>query len=141
MLEILGLVMPGISKIIDKLIPDVNAANAAKAQIQEEFMANQAALATSMEHVMVADAGSTSAYTSSARPTVVYWSLIMISMLTLLGIFHSAGPAVEALTSVPARLWDLITFGIGAFTIGRTVEKTASPIVQAVTTAILNRKK
>lgn len=137
----LSSLLPGLMDIIKRVIPDP----VAQAQVQEEatkaILASQSAVFDGMKEVMMADANSTSAYTSGARPTVVYWSLAMITLLMFLGIFHLAGPALEALTNVPGKLWDLITFGIGAFTIGRSVEKTGAPIVQAVTTALVNRKK
>lgn len=42
--EILGLIMPGVTKIIDKLIPDANARAAAKESIQIELLKQDGAV-------------------------------------------------------------------------------------------------
>lgn len=126
MLEtILGLILPGLTEILKRIIPDPEKAAEAQAQITALLYQNQQAIMTAMKDVMVADASSQDSYASRARPTVVYWSMGTITLIAGLGVFGAADPVITALAHVPDKLWDLMTVGIGAYILGRTGEKVA----------------
>jgi hypothetical protein len=126
MLSIIELILPFLAKVLEKFIPDPAQRAEAERTLTELLIANQGAIASAAKDVMVADSQSGDAYTSRARPTVVYWSLGLVTLLSSLSLFDMAAPILEALKAVPDKLWDLMTYGIGAYMLGRSVEKTAS---------------
>ena len=122
MLAIITALLPLITKVFDKAIADPN--ERAKAQEKSpRLLENQAAIFEGMKAVMVADAQSESPLTRNARPIVVYWSLSVISLIVVAAAFGFAGPILDALKAVPDKLWDLMTYGIGAYVLGRSAEK------------------
>lgn len=131
MLSMLGLpsliktIIEYIMPVIAKLIPDQDKLAEIQGQLEGKLLDNQAGLFKSMSDVMIADSSSVDKYTSRARPTVVYWSVGAITIIAVLGLFDMAGPVLEALKAVPEKLWDLMTYGIGAYVLGRTGEKLA----------------
>lgn len=77
MLEILGLVMPGVTKILDKLIPDTDARNAAKESIQLELLKQNgavqeaiAAAAKAQTDVNLEEAKSANMFVAGWRPAI-----------------------------------------------------------------------
>ena len=128
--SLLSLLLPGIIEILKRVIPDPAAQAEAEKSVTALLLENQAAIVTAAKDVMVADSASGDAYTSRARPTVVYWSLGAISLIAVLAIFGGAAPVLGAFQQVPDKLWDLMTYGIGAYMLGRSGEKMLSPIVE-----------
>jgi hypothetical protein len=53
----------------------------------------------------------------------------MITLIAFLGIFNLATPVVSALTGVPDYFWQLMTVGIGAFSVTRGIEKSVTAYV------------
>lgn len=123
MTAIITMLLPMITEVLRRIIPDQEKLQEARSEIEKALVENQAALMQAMSAVMVADSQSTDKFTSRARPLVVYWSLCLITVVATLGAFGMAQPILDALTTVPEKLWDLMTYGIGAFVLGRTVEK------------------
>jgi hypothetical protein len=123
MLAIITALLPLITKVFDKAIADPNERAKAQEQVTKALLENQAAIFEGMKEVMAADAKSESPMTRNARPIVVYWSLGVISLIVIGGIFGFASPILDALKAVPDKLWDLMTYGIGAYVLGRSAEK------------------
>jgi len=128
-----------ITDLLKSFIPDPNKRIEAEVQLQQILAERDKALYEGMSQVMVADSNSDSAYTRNARPTVVYWSLAMITAITGSGVFGVAEPIIAALTKVPGELYGLVGTCVGAFTIGRSVEKAGPSIAEAIT-KVLARK-
>jgi hypothetical protein len=61
--------------------------------------------------------------TSCSISTVVYWSMISVTAIAVLAMIGHADPVLAAFTKVPDQLWDMMTYGIGAYMIGRSGEK------------------
>jgi hypothetical protein len=123
MLAIITALLPLITKVFDKAIADPNERAKAQEEVTKALLENQAAIFEGMRAVMVADAQSESPLTRNARPVVVYWSLSVISLIVVAAAFGMAGPILDALKAVPDKLWDLMTYGIGAYVLGRSAEK------------------
>lgn len=119
MLQLVTLFLP----ILDKLIPDPNKRLEAQNEIIKTISEQEGKLYDAMKDVMVADSQSDSKYTKNARPTLVYWSLGMVSLIIFLAPLGYDTAILLSLSKVPTELWQLMTVGIGAFTIGRSGEK------------------
>lgn len=114
--------LPLLGKAVEKLIPDTAKQAEVMLEFQKSVLENQSSLAEAMSKVMAADANS-SAFVRSARPTIVYWSLGMVTLIAFTAPFGYAGHIVGALQAVPSELWTLMTVGIGAYNVLRTVDK------------------
>lgn len=121
--SILAALMPIISDVLKKAIPDANERAKAQEEITKGLMANEQAVFDAMKGVMTADSGSDNKLLSSARPIVVYWSLAMISFIAFLGSIGYGEGVIHALERVPSGLWQFVTVGIGAFSLTRGIEK------------------
>ena len=138
--EAAGTISSSIKDVLVKVIPDADKRLEVESQLNAAIQARDAAQFNAMQAVMAADAQSDSKYTKNARPTVVYWSLGMVTTIAVLALFDHAKPVIDALAVVPQGLWDLIKYGVGIFTAGRTIEKTAAPLAAAIVNAVAKRK-
>jgi holin (3TMs family) len=123
MLAIITALLPLITKVFDKAIADPNERLKAQQELTNLLIENQGKIFDGMKEVMAADATSESPLTRNARPIVVYWSLGVITLIVIGGVFGFAAPILDALKAVPDKLWDLMTYGIGAYVLGRSAEK------------------
>lgn len=121
--SILGMLTPLLLEVLKRFLPDPDKLAEARVELERVLVENESNVASAMSAVMAADAASGDKFTSRARPLVVYWSLCLITVVATLGAFGMAQPILDALTTVPEKLWDLMTYGIGAFVLGRTIEK------------------
>lgn len=119
MLQLIQLLLP----ILNKLIPDSEKRIEAQNEIIKMASENEGKIFDAMKEVMAADSNSDSAYTRAARPTVVYWSLGLTTMIVVLAPFGLDSAILLSLSKIPSDLWLLITTSIGAFTLGRSGEK------------------
>lgn len=119
---ILELIMPVISRIV----PDKTKQAELQLELNKVLTEQSGKIYESMKDVMVADASSESPYTRAARPTIVYWSIGMISLVVFLAPFGLDQSIIGALTKVPSDLWNLMTYSVGAFVLGRSIEKSVS---------------
>lgn len=123
MLAILSLLLPVLGPILNRAIPDPAQAAQAQADLTKALLDNQGALNAAMAEVMQADAKSEGVLTRNARPATVLWGLVMVTWLAVVApMLGVQKEAVAALQGVPAELWNLITVGIGAYMLGKTVE-------------------
>lgn len=120
---LIPVLLPFIMKALEKILPDQDARDQAQKDITMALVENQGALNNAMKDVMVADSQSGDPYTSRARPTIVYWSLTVVSLIMVFSILGFADPLLNALNSIPGKMWDLITVGIGAYVLCRSGEK------------------
>lgn len=121
--SIVSSLVPILGDVLNKVIKDPKEVAKVQAEMTAKLLEQEAAIMTAMSEVMKADTASDNKLVSSARPIVVYWALFMITLLTFLGIFGLATPAITALGGVPEAFWTLLTVGIGAFSVTRGLEK------------------
>lgn len=119
MLQLVSLILP----VVDKLIPDPVKRAEAQKEIIKTISGSEDRIYDAMKEVMVADSTSDSKYTKNARPTLVYWSLGMVSLIIFLAPFGYDKSILLSLSKIPAELWQLMTVGVGLFTLGRSGEK------------------
>ena len=112
--------------ILNRIIPDKAKQAEVQLELTKVLTEQSGKIYESMKDVMVADASSESPYTRAARPTIVYWSLGMISLVVFLAPFGYDTSIINSLTKVPSELWNLMTYSVGAFVLGRSVEKSAA---------------
>lgn len=113
-----------VAGIVDKLIPDPQAAAAAKLKLFELQQAGQLEELKGAVSIIVAEA-SGNALQRSWRP---------IMMLTFAGLivarwFGWSAPNLSE--SEYTHLWNIVELGIGGYVIGRSVEKAAPAIAEA----------
>lgn len=120
-------------KLIDKIIPDKKAADAAKLELLKQQQDGQFRELEIAMQAIVAEATSEDPYTSRARPSFMYtFYFILLTLVVVapaigmiypqqLGIFFAnVGAGFEA---VPEPLWWTFTAGYLGYTGARTYEK------------------
>ena len=123
MLAIITALLPLMTKVFERAIPDPAERAKAQQEMTSILLESQGKIFDGMKEVMAADAKSESPLTRNARPIVVYWSLAVITLIVIGGVFGFAAPILDALKDIPDKLWDLMTYGIGAYVLGRSAEK------------------
>lgn len=116
--------VPILGELLDKLIPDADAKQKAKANLQELALSQEGDKLQGRFAVITAEAQSDHWVVASWRP---------ITMLTFVGIVannYILAPYIQLFFSVnvtlelPPHLWELLKIGLGGYVVGRTVEKT-----------------
>ncbi|WP_283206898.1 3TM-type holin [Methylorubrum podarium] len=105
-------------------MPDEGKRAEAQAELQRAMLDQKADLNKAMADVMKADASSESAMARNARPIVVYWALAMITWVGVASpMIGLQAETIAALKGVPEDLWSLLSVGIGAYMLARSVDK------------------
>lgn len=123
MLTIIPAILSTLGPILNKIIPDPQKQAEVQLEMAKALADKESGVLNAMKEVMVADAQQDDKYTKRARPTVVYWSMGLITLIGVAGVFNDAGPIISALQAVPSDLYTLMSVGIGAFGFSRGVEK------------------
>src|SRR6185369_15325856 len=116
----LELIINTVSRLLDKIIPDPQARDAAKLELLKAE--NQQALSEAQAQLsaILAEAGSNDPWTSRARPSflyVMYFILLLCVFGGILGIWYPQQTALAAaninamLKAIPSDLYEL--FGLG----------------------------
>lgn len=132
MFEAIGVLLPFLSDLVQRVIPDPVQRDRAQREITKALTERDSALYTAMAEVMKADAQSDSWVTRSMRPIVVLWGLFMVSFVGV--IAPAAGiqsEVVSGLAGIPGELWTLVTVPVGIWMAGRTVEKGITSMANA----------
>ncbi|MFG5120886.1 3TM-type holin [Methylorubrum sp. POS3] len=123
-LTLFPILMQVLGPVLQKVIPDEGKRAEAQAELQRAMLEQQADLNKAMADVMKADASSESAMARNARPIVVYWALAMITWVGVVSpMIGLQAETIAALKGVPADLWSLLSVGIGAYMLARSVDK------------------
>lgn len=123
-LTLFPVLMQVLGPVLQKVIPDEGKRAEAQAELQRAMLDQQADLNKAMADVMKADASSESAMARNARPIVVYWALAMITWVGVVSpMIGLQAETIAALKGVPEDLWSLLSVGIGAYMLARSVDK------------------
>ena len=130
-----GPIVDVIGKVLDKLIPDADARDKAKAEIMDQLMKNDAALTTAARDTIIAEAQGESWMQRNWRPCLMFtimglliWNGMFLPLLSAaIGVDLVKLQAWEA---IPAAMWSLLQIGVGGYVIGRTGEKIADAVTQ-----------
>lgn len=118
-----------IAALIDKIIPDPRARDAAKLElIKLQGTQDMEVLRTQLSAI-VAEAGSTDPWTSRARPSFLYVMYAMILWALPMGLIGAVQPQMARdiaasmtgyLASIPESMWALFGTGYLGYTAART---------------------
>lgn len=128
--------LPIVGKVIDRVLPDKAAADAAKLRLVE--LTQQGQLAELDADTKLALAGADNVKTEAESQGWLTRSWRPLTMLTfvVLIVARMFGMTSTVITEAEyAHLWDLVQFGLGGYVVGRSVEqtvKTVAPIVAGV---------
>lgn len=128
MLEIIPSILNVLGPILNRIIPDPQKQAELQLEMTKALLDKDSGILNAMKDVMVADTQQDDKFTKRARPSVVYWSMGMVTVIGIAGVFNHAGPVIAALQAVPSDLYNLMTVGIGAFGVSRGIEKGISAL-------------
>ncbi len=125
-----NLLIPAITSLIDKLIPDKAAQAEAKIKLLELSQQGQLKELESAMSIITAEAKSEHWLVAAWRPItmLVFVSIIANNYLLYpyLTLFWSDAPVLE----LPPDLWQLLKIGLGGYVVGRSVEKSVKAYKQ-----------
>lgn len=114
------------SKLIDRLIPDEGAKDAARAELMKMVQEGELRELSARTEVITAEAKSESWLAQSWRP-------ITMLVFTALIVARWLGWSAPGITEPEVlKLWDIVELGLGGYVIGRTAEKIAPTIASAL---------
>jgi Holin of 3TMs, for gene-transfer release len=128
--DLIGTGIALLKDALDRFIPDKTAAAQAKAALDQLRAQQDAQEFLAAADIVKTEAQSSNWLTAGWRP---------VTMLTFVALICAR---VFGLTSAHVsdaeymELWQLVKFGLGGYVLGRSVEKTAGPLLGAVVTAI-----
>lgn len=119
-------------KILDKVLPDATAREAAKAELAKQALSGQLETMRTEMSVMLAEAQSADPWTSRARPSFLYVVYVFILAAIPMGVVSAIRPesatAIAAgakawLDAIPGDLWMLFGVGYLGYSASRTIDK------------------
>lgn len=118
-----NLLVPAVSSLLDKLIPDPKAKAEAQIKLMELSQAGQLKELESAMNIITAEAKSDHWIVAAWRPITMLTFVAIVAnnyiLYPYLSLFWPEAPILE----LPPDLWDLIKIGLGGYVVGRSVEK------------------
>ena len=123
-----------IAALIDKIIPDPRARDAAKLELLKLQGTQDMEVLRTQLSAIVAEAQSTDPWTSRARPSFLYVMYAIILWAILMGLIAAVQPQMAAgiaagmngyLKGIPDSMWTLFGTGYLGYTAARTWGKVA----------------
>jgi uncharacterized membrane protein len=112
-----------VPSIIDKIIPDPQAAMEAKLKLVELTQAGELKSLEGQIAIITAEASSQHWLTANWRPITMLVFVFIIAnnyiLYPYLSLFWNAAPALE----IPPDMWGLLKIGLGGYVLGRSAEK------------------
>ena len=121
MLQLLGALLPTVTKIVEKAVPDRDLAKKIEADIQKELLTNQQSEFNAAAKIILAEAQG-SWIKGNWRP---------VTMLVFVGLIcaHWLGFTPDNLSEAEVlELMDLVQIGLGGYVLGRSAEKVSENI-------------
>lgn len=132
-MPLLGLLIGPLTNLLGKILPDPQAAQAAKLKLLE--LTQQGALADidSQTKEVLAQAGVVQAEAASKSWLASSWRPIVMLVFTGLIVARMFGYTASNVTPAEyMELWSLIKLGLGGYVMGRSVEKIAPALATAL---------
>jgi hypothetical protein len=130
-MSILTALIPIVGDVLDRVLPDEQAKQKAKAELTSKMLEQQANIENAAAGVVKTEAASKHWLAANWRP------LLMITFGGLIVARWFGWAAPNLTESEYLALWDIVELGIGGYVIGRSGEKIAPLFADA----IKNRKQ
>lgn len=117
---------PILGKVVGNLFPDPAEKAKAEAEVMRQLLAAQSEIEQAASKIIQTEAASTHWLAANWRP------LTMITFVALIVArwFGWAAPNLSEAEYI--KLWSIVEFGLGGYVVGRSVEKIAPSIAQAM---------
>lgn len=119
-------IAPILGKIVGNLFPDPEAKARAEAEVLKGLLTHQNEIETAAAKIIQTEAASSHWLAANWRP---------LTMLVFVGLIVARwfGWAAPGLTEGEyIKLWSIVEFGLGGYVVGRSVEKIAPAIADAM---------
>ena len=132
MLSILTSILPLVSDVLDKVVPDPKAREAAKLKLIQEAQAGKLQEVEKQLSAIVAEAQSKDPWTSRARPTFLYVVYLLILTSIPMALVHAFNPELALrliegfhgwLSAIPEPIVTLFGVGYLGYTGARSYDK------------------
>jgi hypothetical protein len=117
---------PIIGKIVGNLFPDPEQKAKAEAEALQQLMTHQAQIEQAAAQIIQTEAASTHWLAANWRPLL----MLTFGFLIVARWFGYAAPELSEAEYL--KLWSIVEFGLGGYVIGRSVEKIAPSIADAI---------
>jgi len=118
--------LPVLGKVVGNLFPDPTEKAKAEAEVMRQLLAAQSEIEQAASKIIQTEAASTHWLAANWRP------LTMLTFVALIVArwFGWAAPNLSEAEYI--KLWSIVEFGLGGYVVGRSVEKIAPSIAQAI---------
>ena len=132
MLNLLTSLLPLVSGVLDKVIPDPKAREAAKLKLIQEAQSGKLQEVEKQLSAIVAEAQSKDPWTSRARPTFLYVVYLLILVSIPMALVHDFNPELSLrliegfhgwLSAIPESIVTLFGVGYLGYTGARSYDK------------------
>ena len=123
---LLPALVPILGDALRRLFPDTEARQKAEAEINAALIARAGELERAASDIVVTEAQSEHWLTACWRPIVM---LTFTALIVARWLGYSAPGITEA---EALRLWSIVEIGLGGYVIGRSVEKVAPQVAEAL---------
>ena len=123
---LLPALVPILGDALRRLFPDAEARQRAEAEINAALIARAGEIERAASDIVVTEAQSEHWLTACWRPIVM---LTFTALIVARWLGYSAPGITEA---EALRLWSIVEIGLGGYVIGRSVEKVAPQVVEAL---------
>ena len=122
---LLPIIAPILGDVLKKVIPDSDKRAEIERETKLALLEHTDSLEKMRGEIVLAEARSGNWLTSAWRPLLMMVAICIIAMNYLIFPIIAIGyPAIlENTLELPEQLWNLLTLGVGGYTVGRSGEK------------------
>ena len=117
---------PILGKVVGNLFPDPSEKAKAEAEVMAQLMSHQAEIESAAARIIQTEAASQHWLAANWRPL----TMLVFVALIVARWFGWAAPDLSEAEYI--KLWSIVEFGLGGYVVGRSIEKIAPTIAQAV---------
>lgn len=117
---------PIIGQIVGSLFPDPTEKAKAEAEAMRQLLSHQSEIESAAAKIIQTEAASTHWLAANWRPLTM---LVFVGLI-LARWFGWAAPGLQEAEYL--KLWSIVEFGLGGYVVGRSVEKVAPSIAEAM---------
>lgn len=118
--------LPVLGKVVGNLFPDPAEKAKAEAEMMRQLLAAQSELEQAASKIIQTEAASQHWLAANWRPLTMLTFVVLI----VARWFGWAAPNLSEAEYI--KLWSIVEFGLGGYVVGRSVEKIAPSIAQAM---------